>query len=250
MHTGTMPAMDCAVASPGVGSSALAAPSALMGEAAVLIWNDVVEEGREQFYQWHDREHIPERLTLPGFRRGRRFVSPGHSPEWLTIYEAADLGVVTSPEYLERLNAPTPATVSTLRYFRNTSRAVCSLVYSEGASTGGHMLALRLGVPAENADLMCTAIRTDLFPSAMNLTGIVACHLFASDQVASHVNTTESSTRTFDVPSWVILCEATSTVAAERAREVVDGSEFRRLDIAVRDDAAIYGLEICRLSPR
>lgn len=131
-----------------------AADQALLGEGAVLVWNDVVSAGREQFYEWHDKEHIPERLAIPGFRRGRRYVRPGHSPEWLTMYEAADLDVVVSPAYLERLNTPTPATVDTLRYFRNTSRAVCRIVHSVGSSSGGHVLALRLDVPAQQAEAM------------------------------------------------------------------------------------------------
>ena len=76
---------------------------ALLGAGAVLVWNDVAEQGREQFYDWHDKEHIPERLAIPGFRRGRRYTRPGHSPEWLTMYEADDLDVLVSPEYLKRL---------------------------------------------------------------------------------------------------------------------------------------------------
>ena len=72
----------------------------LLGNAAVLIWNDVSHEGLSQFYEWHDKEHIPERLALPGFRRGRRLRCRNHSPEWLTIYEAADLSALVSPEYL------------------------------------------------------------------------------------------------------------------------------------------------------
>src|SRR5690348_577522 len=83
---------------------------ALMGRAAVLIWNDVAPEGRVQFYEWHDREHMPERLSLPGFLRGRRYARAGHSPEWLTIYEAVDVSALVSPAYLARLNAPTVAT--------------------------------------------------------------------------------------------------------------------------------------------
>src|SRR5262245_50076391 len=126
--------------------------AALLGEAAVLVWNDVADEGRTQFYEWHDKEHVPERLSIPGFRRGRRFSRPRHSPEWLTMYEADDLTVLTSADYLARLNAPTPATERTLKHFRNTSRAVCRVVHSRGASTGGHMLALRLGVAREASD--------------------------------------------------------------------------------------------------
>src|ERR671934_1494326 len=89
-----------------VNAGASHAPGALLGSGAVIVWNDVAPEGRDQFYDWHDKEHIPERLAVPGFRRGRRYIRHGHSPEWLTLYEATDLSVLVSNAYLERLNAP------------------------------------------------------------------------------------------------------------------------------------------------
>lgn len=225
-----------------------ASGGALMGDAAVLIWNDVVPEGREAFYAWHDNEHIPERLSLPGFRRGRRFERTGHSPQWLTMYEADDVSALVSPPYVARLNAPTTATVRTLAYFRNTSRTVCRVAHSRGGSTGGHMLAMRVGVDATNAAAMDAYLRDDAFPRAMATTGVVACHLYASDESASYMNTTESSTRAFDVPAWVLLCEASTAAAAEAARNVIETSECRRLGVTVRSDAAVYALEICRIA--
>jgi hypothetical protein len=224
------------------------AGTALLGCAAVVVWNDVADEGREQFYVWHDREHIPERLAIPGFRRGRRFARPGHSPEWLTMYEADDLDVLTSDAYLAKLNAPTPTTERALRYFRNTSRAVCRIVGSEGSSTGGHMLAMRLTVPPARSDAMCQYLARRAFPQALATTGVVACHLYAADDRASRIDTAESSTRRFDVPSWVLLCETTGAGAAERVRGDVFDPALAALDVGVRDDAAVYALEICRLA--
>lgn len=222
--------------------------SALLGAGAVVVWNDIVEQGREQFYDWHDKEHIPERLAIPGFRRGRRYIRPGHSPEWLTLYEADNLDVVTSPEYLQRLNAPTPGTTQTLQYFRNTSRAVCRIVSSTGSSSGGHVLAMRLDVPGAQSDEMCRYVSMDLFPRASALTGVVACHLYAADQNASFLRTAESSTREFDVPSWVLLAEASTVGAAERVRALIEGPELKMRGVIVRTDAVTYSLEICRLA--
>lgn len=223
-------------------------PGAAAGRAAVLIWNDVVREGRDEFYRWHDNEHMPERLALPGFRRGRRLRKPGHSPEWLTIYEAADVSALVSPEYVARLNAPTPATTSALKYFRNTSRAVCRRVHSVGSGIGGHVLAMRLAFAAERDDVVCRYLEQDAFPRAASRVGIVACHLYAADRSASYVDTAESSTRKFDVPAWTVLCEASTPEAAEQARHVIDGGALAPRGVEVRSDAAVYALEICRLS--
>jgi hypothetical protein len=224
--------------------------TAWLGDAAVLIWNDIVEEGRDRFYRWHDREHIPERLALPGFRRGRRLVCAGHSPEWLTIYEADDLDALTSPQYLARLNEPTPGTVATLKFFRNTSRAICALLHSVGSSTGGFLLTLRIEMPDANVDAFVRAVREELFPAAMGITGVVACHLFGCDQLASHIDTAESNTRSFDVPSHVLVVEATTRAAAEAAWRVIQGPALERCEVYVRPDAAVYQLEICRLAPQ
>jgi hypothetical protein len=221
---------------------------ALMGQGAVLIWNDIADKGRDEFYEWHDKEHAPERLAIPGFRRGRRFVKRSHSPEWFTMYEADDLSVVTSPDYLARLNAPTPATERTLQYFRNTSRAVCRIVHSVGASTGGHVLAMRLNVPSERGDALSNYVIREAFPRAMLFTGVIACHLFVADEDASHIPTAESSKRALDVPSWVLLCETTTSAAGDRAKRLFDSGDLDRLGVGIRDDAATYALEICRVS--
>jgi hypothetical protein len=222
------------------------AGAALLGNGIVLVWNDIDAQGREQFYEWHDKEHIPERLAIPGFRRGRRFRKPGHSPEWLTMYEAGDLDVMVSPAYMARLNAPTPATTKTLTYFRNTSRAVCEPVYSVGESSGGYVLAIRIDRPAASSTTPEAYLRDVAFPRAMALTGVLACHLFASDQ-ASFLNTEESRTREFDVPAWIVLVEASTPEAAGQVRDLIDAPPLRDAGLSVRPDAAVYALEICRL---
>jgi hypothetical protein len=244
----TQSTIDHDVTATGATEERISLAGALLGYGAVLVWNDIADEGREKFYEWHDKEHMPERLGIPGFHRGRRFAKPGHSPEWLTIYEADDLSVVTSPAYLARLNAPTPATVSTLPYFQNTSRAVCRVVHSIGSSTGGHILAMRLSVPTAQADAMCRYLCGEAFPRAIVLNGIVACHLFAADHSASFVSTAESNTRKFDVPSWVVFCEATNPAAADQAKRLLEDSALQAMGVVIRNDAAVYGLEICRLS--
>jgi hypothetical protein len=62
----------------------------LAGEAVVAIWAGIDPEVRAQSYDWYINEHSPERVGVPGFRRGRRGIaaSPTTSPEFFTLYEA------------------------------------------------------------------------------------------------------------------------------------------------------------------
>ena len=64
----------------------------LAGQAVVAIWNGIAPEGRTEFYEWHNREHMPERVGIPGFRRGRRYIAKYGTPEFFTLYEADSAG--------------------------------------------------------------------------------------------------------------------------------------------------------------
>ncbi|WP_186028659.1 DUF4286 family protein [Burkholderia gladioli] len=219
---------------------------AMLGQAAVLIWNDVLDSAESAFYAWHDKEHIPERLALPGFLRGRRYRGDGE-PAWLTVYEAEDLAVLTSPAYLARLNHPTPLTRATVQAFRNTARSICRVERSAGGSTGGHALTLHL--PAG----LALDVET-LFARLLGMTGVLAAHLLTADEAASRIDTAESRQRAFVVPARVLMVEASTPAAAQAALDLlveaagVAGGDAAR--VATAAGAGIYALEISRLPAR
>ena len=55
----------------------------------------------EEFNAWYDNEHIPERVAVPGFETGLRFVSVDGHPRYLAMYDLADHDVLSSPAYLK-----------------------------------------------------------------------------------------------------------------------------------------------------
>jgi hypothetical protein len=44
----------------------------LLGKGVLAIWNGIAPEAEEDFVAWHVREHIPERVALPGFLRSEQ----------------------------------------------------------------------------------------------------------------------------------------------------------------------------------
>ena len=82
----------------------------LCGQAVVAIWNDMTDAGRAEFYAWHVTEHMPERIGIPGFLRGRRYraIDPQTHPEFFTLYELETFSVTTGRDYLGRPNALNP----------------------------------------------------------------------------------------------------------------------------------------------
>ena len=46
----------------------------MLGKAAVAMWWDISADVRAEWEEWHTVEHMPERLGIPGFLRGSRWV--------------------------------------------------------------------------------------------------------------------------------------------------------------------------------
>ena len=46
---------------------------------------------------WHTHEHLPERLSIPGFLRGTRWVALQGQPRYLVLYEVERLDTLDPP---------------------------------------------------------------------------------------------------------------------------------------------------------
>jgi hypothetical protein len=54
----------------------------------------------EEFNDWYDHEHLPQRMRMPGFETGARFVCLEGWPRWLALYDLTSLAALNTPEYL------------------------------------------------------------------------------------------------------------------------------------------------------
>jgi len=191
----------------------------LAGEGAVAIWHDIAPEGRAAFYDWHGREHMPERLGIPGFLRGRRYIAVEGAPEFFNLYETASRHTVTGADYLARLNAPTPWTVATVPHFRNVARSLCEVAASFGAGQGGLVATFRYAVPEAQAERHRQRVVQEFLPRLAATAGVAGCHLLVADAAASAVETAEKRVRAEKnaVPRWIILVEGWGDGDAFRA---------------------------------
>jgi hypothetical protein len=217
---------------------------ALLGRAVVAIWNDIVPEARENFIEWHNRQHIPERIAIPGFLRGRRYVAEYGNPEYFTLYEAADQAVLTGAAYLDRLNNPTPWTKRSTADFRNTVRGVCATVFSAGSGDGGYVLTLRFDPTGENRAKLEKAVAAQL-EKIGEMKGISGVHLCIADGSASGIETAERKGRQVGMPNWIVMVEGSSAAAVEAAGPtLLQGLAAGREGDAV--EQGLYRLEFSR----
>ena len=215
----------------------------LAGEAFVAIWHDIVPEGKAEFYAWHTREHMPERLNVAGFLRGRRYLAEDGTPEYFNLYEVQTAEVLTSAEYVARLNNPTPWTQRALPHFRNVSRSLCRLGGSLGRGQGGVMQTVSFDAAPETDDALRRFLADQALPTIFDRPGVVGVHFGVADRSGSEIVTAERKARGgfTRVPGWVVLLEAVSVSAAVDAGRELAELEARGVQGPI--ERATYRLE-------
>ena len=123
---------------------------ALMSDAAMVLFCDVSSDAQDHD-DWHSTEHMHERLSIPGFLRGTRWIRTQGSPRYMIVYEVASIQVAQAPRYLERLNDPTPWTAATMKRLQGMRRGFCAITASAGYGLGRAAFVLRFRDAAEEA---------------------------------------------------------------------------------------------------
>jgi hypothetical protein len=193
----------------------------LLGKAAVAMWWKVSAEQRSEFGDWHSHEHFPERMSIPGFRRGSRWTSTRDAEGFFVLYELEQYETLTSKGYLDRLNAPTPWSTKMMPHHRNMVRSQCRVAASFGGGVATSLATISLS-PADGEE---TGLKTALVATLRDLAqkpGLTGAHLLITDTPGASAATTEQQIRGSDATAdWIILLsgydpEAVQSVAADR----------------------------------
>jgi hypothetical protein len=150
----------------------------LLGKAAMLLSFDIVQDAIPEHDDWHTHEHLPERLSIPGFLRGTRWVAWQGQPRYFVIYEVEHLATLTSSAYLERLNNPSPWTSKMMAHYRDMTRGFCSVAGSFGLGMGHAGLLMRFKPAMATASALRSWLLQDILPSLPSRRGIGSVHLF------------------------------------------------------------------------
>lgn len=103
------------------------------GPIFLAIGNSVEPALRPDYEAWHGGEHVPERLTMPGFLAAKRYVrGRGAAARYLTLYDLDAAEALETPEYLHLLANPTPET----RRMRPAMDAFSRFIYRETGRAG------------------------------------------------------------------------------------------------------------------
>jgi hypothetical protein len=168
----------------------------LKGSGFLAIWHDVQAEGEPEFDVWHTREHMPERLGVPGFAVGRRWVDRRLARHrYFTLYEAQTIDVFGSEPYRARLNAPSAWTQRVQPHVTNFVRSACRTIVSVGTGIGGAMATVRVNFTPGTGRADFSAQSHALAYEIMRLDGVTSVHIGYADPTVTRLQTRESELR-------------------------------------------------------
>lgn len=115
-----------------------------MGNGILGVWSSITAEAAEDYDAWYEREHMFERLEVPGFRRAKHYATVSGSPQFFTYFELDAPSVVVSPAYLTQSNNSSAWTQRILPHFRDANRTAFSVVRRVGRGYGSAAMTVRV----------------------------------------------------------------------------------------------------------
>jgi len=177
----------------------------------LCIWTDIDPTHEADFNRWYDREHMQERVAIPGFQNARRFTAINPCPRpYLALYYTDSLGVFRSQAYARAFANQTPWSRENFTRMRGTERRVGNLSAECGAGEGGALALFTL--PAHQ--LVQSGTLTRLAESLRAMTqeeGVVRATLFETDSALSTPVTANALPAAADA---LVMVEATRAEAA------------------------------------
>jgi hypothetical protein len=200
-----------------------------MSEGFLAIWSDIDPAAETDYLHWMSREHAIERVSIPGFMAMRMFRALDvDARRYFILYELENAGVVGGPDYLARLNQPTPWSQRIMPQLQNFARGGGHVTAGFGTGRGGFIAPLRIQSVAAAGDIASVAVKLDR---------IVSVRVLATDQAQTSIQTREKGMRGGDRSfDGLLLIEGLDATAVRSAVELA----ATKLTAEVSGEPTIY----------
>lgn len=150
-------------------------------QAQLLVWSDIDPDHEADFNQWYDREHMEERVRIPGFTGARRYRAvSGSARRYLALYRASSLADFTSDAYRKAFTKQTQWSITNFGRMSNTRRRVMQVPQEGGFGWGGALVLIELVPNAMDTDAVSTVLG-----KLMAEEGVLRVHHMIPDETLS-----------------------------------------------------------------
>ena len=203
----------------------------LAGKGMLLTSMNIDPAHEAEFNRWYDREHLEERVAMPGFLEARRYVALDGNPKYLSLYSTETFEVLDSDVYRTALENQTKWSKANINRFKNMIRAVARITISRGTGRGAALGIIRLRPAAGSEENLRNALREQFDPSKLDR--IISMHLLENDPALSKPITDDPAAPNPGAGDWFVLIDATDVGAVPAAAaRIKDNAAFKPLVVS------------------
>ena len=200
-------------------------------QAQLFVWSDIDPDHEADFNQWYDREHMEERVRIPGFTGARRYRAvSGSARRYLALYRASSLADFTSDAYRKAFTKQTQWSITNFGRMSNTRRRVMHVAQEGGFGWGGALVLIELVPNAMDTDAV-----SNVLGKLMAEEGVLRVHHMIPDETLSTPLPSETTEGRVLAPCIAIdvtsepIAEATLRQLTEKLGGAVREAETFRL---------------------
>jgi hypothetical protein len=191
----------------------------LHGKGMLVVYTEVKPRDERDFNEWYNREHIDERVNLPGFHRARRYVAERGAPKYLATYECDHVGDLATPGYLDLLANQTPWSQAVMARFTTFHRMTLRVQVDLTHGVGGAITTVRFVPDPRKRRLMTDWLTATVLPRTIAKPGLVGAAALENDLEAANAPIQQKS---MDHPraedaEWIVMIEGSDPKATDSA---------------------------------
>jgi len=218
---------------------------ALRGKGMLIVLTEVKSRDESDFNEWYNREHIDERVNLPGFHRARRYVAVKGSPKYLATYECDTVDDLATSSYLRLLANQTAWSQAVMARFTHFNRLTLRIQVDLTHGVGGVVTCVRFVPDVRKRNALADWLERTALPRAIARVGMLGACAAENDIDVANAPVQDKS---MDHPKaldaeWVVLLEGADPAAtAAAARDSFKLSALKRFGVAKAPTIGTYRL--------
>lgn len=194
-------------------------------QGILIVWTDIPLEIENDFNDWYNREHLPDRVgRMPGFLRGRRYVATAGAagtPKYLTYYDLQSTDVMLSDAPAALRTQRPPRDQLFVPRFRNTLKGICDVACRAGEasveSEGDYLVLLPVAVNVGREEAFARGVCDHLLPVLKAVSGVASALYARSNAAVTQASSAKDDRNGDRYVDGLIAVEAMDLGAADAA---------------------------------
>jgi hypothetical protein len=217
----------------------------LYGKGMLIVFTEVKAGDERDLNEWYNREHIDERINLPGFHRARRYVAVRGTPKYLATYECDSVGDLATPGYLHLLANQTAWSQAVMARFTHFHRLTLRVQVDLTHGVGGAVAAVRFVPDPRARKALAAWLQEITLPKAIARPGMLGAAAAENDLEVANAplrNKSMDHPRA-DEAEWVVLLEgADAGAVGAAARSLFKLSTLKNFGVSAAPTIGTYRL--------